>query len=126
MDSALLAVLQCPRCAGPLVAAGKNLECRNCQVDFPELGGVPCLLPEPQRAVSDWRRDSQRFVELIDEQVETFDRELARNDLLASTRRRLDKLRNAYRDNGATVLGLFRGAVWRPTAGPRPAGVTAR
>ncbi len=110
MDAELFKLLECPRCAGPLRSANKALECRACQIDFPDLGGVPCLVPEPKKTIADWRRDAQRFAELIEEQVGTFEQELSRPDLLASTRKRLGRLRAAYRDNGERLMSLFRDA----------------
>jgi uncharacterized protein YbaR (Trm112 family) len=110
INPVLLKFLQCPRCGGSLRAGSKEIECRACQVDFPLVGGVPCLLPDPKRALNDWQRELQRLVELLEKQIATFDRELARTDLLASTRSRLERLRAAYRDNGGRILDLFRQA----------------
>jgi uncharacterized protein YbaR (Trm112 family)/SAM-dependent methyltransferase len=114
VDPALRELLVCPRCAGALVSAGKILQCRACQIDFPTLGGVPCLMPDPKRALMDWQRDLQRMVELVERQVGSFDSELKRTDLLASTRGRLERLRNGYRDNGNAIIDLFRAAGLAP------------
>ena len=122
MDAALAALLQCPRCAGPLSPAGKSLGCRACQVDFPDLGGIPCLLPEPQRAIGDWRREAQRFVELVDSQLAAFDKELARTDLLPSTRQRLQTQRQANRTNGDRVATLFSEAGVAPDSRAKASG----
>jgi uncharacterized protein YbaR (Trm112 family) len=120
--AAFAALLQCPRCAGPLASNAKEWTCRACQVDFPDLNGVPCLLPEPHRAISDWRREAQRFVELVDSQIEAFDKELARADLLPSTRRRLERMRDANRKNGDRVAGLFRDAGVAPDSRAKASG----
>jgi uncharacterized protein YbaR (Trm112 family)/SAM-dependent methyltransferase len=122
MDTELAALLQCPRCAGPLLPEGKALTCRACQVDFPDLGGVPCLLPEPQRAIGDWRREAQRFLELLESQLSAFDKELARSDLLPSTRRRLERQREANRVNGERLVGLFRDAGVPPDSRAKASG----
>jgi uncharacterized protein YbaR (Trm112 family) len=121
---ALLALLQCPRCAGPLAPAkgASGLACRACQVDFPDLAGVPCLLPEPTRAINDWRREAQRFVELLDSQLSAFDTELGRTDLLPMARQRLLRLREANRQNGERIAGLFRDAGVPPDSRAKASG----
>ena len=48
MDSQLFALLRCPRCSGELVDRGKLVECRACQLDFPLVGGIPNLMPDPR------------------------------------------------------------------------------
>jgi uncharacterized protein YbaR (Trm112 family) len=122
MDAALANLLQCPRCGGPLAAGAKDLACRACQLDFPDLGGIPCLLPEPQRWIGDCRREAQRFVELVESQLGAFDKELARTDLLPSTRRRLERQREANRQNGERVAGLFRDGGLAPDSRAKASG----
>ncbi len=111
MDPALVELLCCPRCRAKVrPAQGGGCECSGCQTTFPELGGVPCLVPDPRKTLDGWRREVQRFVELIQESVASMDEQLRRIDLLPSTRGRLQRMRQAHADNGDRVAGLFRAA----------------
>jgi uncharacterized protein YbaR (Trm112 family) len=109
MDAELQPLLQCPRCRGELVFR-KTTECRSCQTEFPELGGIPCLMPEPSRAIADWRRESQRLAEALEHSVGMMEEQLKRADLLPRTRARLERLRQGHRDNGERVAALLREA----------------
>jgi SAM-dependent methyltransferase/uncharacterized protein YbaR (Trm112 family) len=110
MDPALLALVSCPRCGGPVRVAGKGSECRACQIDFPDVGGIPCLFAEPGRRLDEWRRAAERFIDLLEGSVAQLDEHLKRLDLLASTRGRLTRQRDGHRDNGERLRALFRGA----------------
>jgi uncharacterized protein YbaR (Trm112 family) len=115
MDAALLELVACPRCrATAITNHGAGARCGACKTEFPEPAGVPCLVPDPQRAYEGWRREAQRFVELIDESVSALDEQLQRGDLLARTRQRLQRMRAAYADNGQRVAALFRAAGMPP------------
>ena len=48
---ALQEFLACPACAGRLTGAG----CLACRLDFPEVAGIPWLMPEPRVALIEWR-----------------------------------------------------------------------
>ena len=50
-DAALAELLACPACGTRLTGAG----CLNCRIDFPEIGGIPWLMPEPRLALTEWR-----------------------------------------------------------------------
>jgi uncharacterized protein YbaR (Trm112 family) len=109
MDAELQPLLQCPRCRGELVF-GKTTACRSCQTEFPELGGIPCLMPEPARSIADWRREAQRLAELLEQAVAQMDQQLERADLLPRTRERLQRLRRGHVDNGERMTALMREA----------------
>ncbi len=114
MDAELQPLLQCPRCRGQLAFRAQTSECRSCQTEFPELGGIPCLMPEPSRSVADWRRESQRLNELLERSVDTMEEQLKRPDLLPRTRERVKLLQKGHRDNGERVAALLREAGLAP------------
>ena len=47
----LAELLACPACGTRL--AGTS--CLSCRIDFPEIGGIPWLMPEPRLALTEWR-----------------------------------------------------------------------
>ena len=50
-DAALAELLACPACGTRLTGAS----CLKCRTDFPEVGGIPWLMPEPRLALTEWR-----------------------------------------------------------------------
>jgi uncharacterized protein YbaR (Trm112 family) len=122
MDPALLALLACPQCRGLLRERKGQLTCADCGNDFPMLGRIPCLYPEPGRQLGDWRRQAQRFVELTDRSVEALGEQEKRADLLASTRGRLARLRAATAENAERVVALLAGAGLAPDSKAKATG----
>ncbi|MEX1993392.1 MAG: hypothetical protein WD929_01925 [Steroidobacteraceae bacterium] len=51
MPATLAELLACPACGTRLTGAG----CLNCRIDFPEIGGIPWLMPDPRAALLEWR-----------------------------------------------------------------------
>jgi SAM-dependent methyltransferase/uncharacterized protein YbaR (Trm112 family) len=49
--AALSELLACPSCGTRL--AGES--CLRCRLDFPSIGGIPWLMPEPRLALTEWR-----------------------------------------------------------------------
>ena len=47
----LAEVMACPACGGRLTGSG----CLGCRLDFPVLGGIPWLMPDPRIALIEWR-----------------------------------------------------------------------
>ena len=50
-DAALAELRACPSCGTRLTGDG----CLACRVDFPLIGGIPWLMPEPRLALGEWR-----------------------------------------------------------------------
>jgi hypothetical protein len=50
-EPALTGLLACPACATPLT----GMSCLPCRTDYPEVGGIPWLMPEPRLALAEWR-----------------------------------------------------------------------
>lgn len=54
-DSSAASLLGCPRCHGRLLRDSIQLSCQTCDLSFPTMDTMPCLFPEPQAALADWR-----------------------------------------------------------------------
>ena len=116
MSSGLFELLRCPRCSEQLRGSGSggDTECSACGTSFPAVGGIPCLFPEPTRKLDEWRRQAQRFVELLGHSVSAMDEHLERADLLPGTRQRLQRTRAANARNGERLAQLFSAAGLAP------------
>src|SRR6185369_15611009 len=90
MSSALLDLLVCPACRGQLSEQAGRYRCAQCQADYPTLGGVPCLLPQPQRWRASWGEQLAELSSAAQETVTMFEKELRKPALLPNTRRRLE------------------------------------
>ena len=51
IDKALLAMLVCPKCNGPLEQVGDELICEKNQLAYPIQDGIPVLLVEEARGL---------------------------------------------------------------------------
>ena len=51
VPAALAELLACPSCGTRLAGNG----CLACRVDYPAIGGIPWLMPEPRFALNEWR-----------------------------------------------------------------------
>jgi uncharacterized protein YbaR (Trm112 family) len=106
-DSGLLDLLQCPRCRRtPLVATGDGFTCRACRLQYPRLGGLPWLFADPELALGEWRNRLTLYLEEFAAAERAADADLvaAPRD---STRARLGRLRDAYRDQSRLVRALL-------------------
>src|SRR5262249_29253214 len=109
MDAEVASLCRCPKCGGRF-AQGEPIACAACGTPFPEVGGIPCLFPDPTERLAAWRRQIARYAGLVEQSVQSADRALAEMALLPSTRRRLLRVTQANRDNCARILELFRSA----------------
>ena len=50
-DARIAELLACPSCGTRLTGAG----CLACRADYPSIGGIPWLMPEPGLALTEWR-----------------------------------------------------------------------
>jgi len=92
----LAARLACPRCdKTPLQAKDDVLYCGACKVDFPALDGIPWLFAEPQAALGEWRGRLQFALQQISHEIDGLKKELGNAQLLAQTRRRVERYERA-------------------------------
>lgn len=107
---ALSGLLACPACATPLA----GVACLACRTDFPEVGGIPWLMPEPRLALAEWRgRLRHLLTHYASESARQREAAAASG---ATTRARLGRVAAALDDQAARIgrlmqpLGLERRA----------------
>lgn len=121
--ASLEAVAVCPRCGSPLARDEGAFTCG--AHHFPDLGPVPCLLSDPGLARRVWGAQLEMVHREADASLATFEAELRRPALLASTRARLQAQKElvirarAEIDGLLAPLGIVRGAGHEPS-GYRP------
>jgi uncharacterized protein YbaR (Trm112 family) len=104
----LAARLACPRCdRTPLEIRDVALHCRACKVDFPLLGGIPSLFAEPKAALGEWRGRLHFALAQIGDELESLNRELAGTELLAMTRQRVARYRDALETHLKSLQDLL-------------------
>jgi uncharacterized protein YbaR (Trm112 family)/SAM-dependent methyltransferase len=121
MSSALLDLLLCPACRGQLSEQRLQYSCTNCQVDYPTLGGVPCLLPEPDRWRASWRKQLAELTRAAEETALMFEKELRKPALLPNTRLRLQTQIALTRKTLAELVAIIEPAAGPNTDDPLPA-----
>jgi uncharacterized protein YbaR (Trm112 family) len=121
MSAALLDLLMCPACRGQLAEQGGSYQCRQCQTDYPTLGGVPCLLPGPDRWRASWRLQLEELTSAAEDTVAMFEKELRKPALLPNTRLRLQTQIDLTRKTLAEVLSIIEPAAGPNTDNPIPA-----
>ncbi len=101
--AALTELLACPACGTRLTGAS----CLPCRIDFPELGGIPWLMPEPRLALAEWRG---RLHHLLMHYSAEAARQRAALEAAAGalTRARLAHVAAAYDDQAARVRALMQ------------------
>jgi len=101
-----LELLCCPRCRGPL-QRGPGLGCAACGVEYPCVGGLPWLLPDPAAALGEWRARLHGFVAGLEQQSSRYRAALAGATERASTRTRLKLLAAACSDHARRLRALL-------------------
>ncbi len=121
MTSALLDLLVCPGCRGPLSHEAELYRCTQCRVDYPTLGGVPCLLSDPDRWRASWRLQLDELRRAAEETVTMFEKELRKPALLENTRRRLHTQIALTERTLAEVAAIIEPAAGPNSDNPLPA-----
>ncbi|MEM9067827.1 MAG: methyltransferase domain-containing protein [Myxococcota bacterium] len=121
LQKALLELVRCPRCEDDLVVADA-LRCGACEVSFPAVGAVPCLLPDPNAARLRWQNQLALIHQEGESTIDTFARQASRPGLLSTTRARLNAQIELTRVVMAEVDALLVPAVGKPRdpKGPVP------
>jgi SAM-dependent methyltransferase len=102
IDAALSGLLACPACGTPLAGMG----CLPCRVDYPDIGGIPWLMPEPRLALAEWRG---RLHHLLAHYAAECARQRASLESAAGgTRERLSRVAGALDDQAARVRTLMQ------------------
>jgi hypothetical protein len=103
-DAPLAELLACPSCGTRLTGAS----CLACRVDFPAIGGIPWLFPEPRLALTEWRG---RLHHLLTHYAAEAARQRAGLDPPAATpltRARVERVAMALDDQSARIRELMR------------------
>ncbi|HSS37706.1 MAG TPA: class I SAM-dependent methyltransferase [Polyangia bacterium] len=107
---AMAAALTCPGCAaGPLELVANSLRCPGCQVRYPFVGTIPCLVPDPPLWHAQWL---SRLAEFVTDTRATLagwraDADAGAAQQLPRTRARIDRVIAACEDQRAGVEALF-------------------
>lgn len=101
-----LELLCCPRCRGPL-QRGTALACAACSVEYPDVGGLPWLFPDPAAALGEWRARLHALVAGLEQQSNRYRDALAGAAERASTRNRLKLLAAACSDHARRLRALL-------------------
>lgn len=102
--AALAELLACPSCGTRL--AGNS--CLACRTDYPEIGGIPWLMPEPRFALSEWRG---RLHHLLTHYATESQRQRAALDGLppaSLARRRIEQVASALDDQTGRIRALMQ------------------
>ena len=103
-DAPLAELLACPSCGTRLTGAS----CLACRVDFPAIGGIPWLFPEPRLALTEWRG---RLHHLLTHYAAEAARQRAGLDAPAATpltRARIERVAMALDDQSKRIHELMR------------------
>ena len=98
----------CPRCdRTPLDESSNGLRCAGCRVEFPRIAGIPWLFAEPQAALGEWRGRLHFALRQLERQGADLGAALERPGLRASTRERLEALRDATAGHAQRLAALL-------------------
>jgi hypothetical protein len=107
-ESEPLGQLACPRCdRTPLPRDENGFRCAGCRVDFPLVGGIPWLFAEPGAALGEWRARLHLSLRELERRRAELEDTLRNPKLRASTRRRLEVLRDATADHATRLAALL-------------------
>jgi len=104
VPAALAELLACPSCGTRLAGNG----CLACRVDYPEIGGIPWLMPEPRFALSEWRG---RLHHLLTHYASESQRQRAALEGLPPSslaRRRIEHVAGALDDQAGRIRALMQ------------------
>ena len=84
-------LLACPRCdKAPLTPTDGAYRCGGCKTDFASIDDIPWLFAEPDSALSEWRNRLHFELQRLAREAQLLQAELAENDLLPQTKKRLE------------------------------------
>jgi SAM-dependent methyltransferase len=99
----LAELLACPACGTRLAGAS----CLACRIDFPEIGGVPWLMPEPRLALTEWRGRLHHLLTHYAAEAARQRAALGNGGTGGLTRRRIELVAAALEDQAARIRKLM-------------------
>ncbi|MDP9199256.1 MAG: class I SAM-dependent methyltransferase [Pseudomonadota bacterium] len=100
----LAVLLACPQCLSPLAGAG----CLTCRTDYPDMAGIPWLMPEPRTALIEWRGRLHHLLTHYTSEASRQRSALAEQPRGAATRQRLEHVAAALDDQAARIRELMQ------------------
>lgn len=101
---ALAELLACPQCGARLAGAG----CLPCRTDYPTIGGIPWLMPEPRVALVEWRGRLHHLLTHYATEAARQRGALESEGIGPLTRRRLHYVAAALEDQAARMRELMQ------------------
>ncbi len=106
--SEFLELLACPRCdTKPLVISDKVYTCKSCKNNFPLIGGIPFVFPEPAFSLAHWRERLNHLCVQLENDAATVKQSLKQKKLLSLTRQRLQRMAESYTDQAQRLSDLL-------------------
>jgi SAM-dependent methyltransferase/uncharacterized protein YbaR (Trm112 family) len=109
--------LVCPRCTGTLepeideassaVSASANLRCCGCKQQYPAVGTIPCLVPDPSLWRLTWLSRLTEFLAQGQSSIQHWRRDARASRLAPKTRARMERVASASEAQCAAVDALF-------------------
>ena len=103
-NPALTALLACPQCGARLAGSG----CLPCRTDYPTIGGIPWLMPEPRVALVEWRGRLHHLLTSYGTEAGRQRVALEGDGIGPLTRRRLQHVAAALEDQAARIRLLMQ------------------
>jgi hypothetical protein len=99
------------------LVAADLVRCTNCRAEYPVVGGIPWLFPDPASALADWRNRLTLYLEEFAAAERAVNLDLASGQR-PSTKARLERLRAAYRTQSNQVQRLLAPLMLSPLPMP--------
>jgi uncharacterized protein YbaR (Trm112 family) len=103
-DARIAELLACPSCGTRLTGAG----CLACRVDYPWIGGIPWLMPEPRLALTEWRGRLHHLLTHYAAEAARQRAGLEGSEVTPLSRVRITRVAAALEDQAARVRELMR------------------
>jgi SAM-dependent methyltransferase len=104
IDAELAELLACPACGTRLA----GMSCLPCRIDFPEIGGLPWLMPEPRLALAEWRGRLHHLLTHYAAEAGRQRAALTGAGPGSLTRSRLERVAGALDDQAARIRSLMQ------------------
>lgn len=99
--------LACPRCdRTPLDRTDSGWHCAGCKVDFPDVGGITCLVADPDATLGEWRARLRFLLQSLEVEARR-SQASAETAQSALTRKRLTAMADAKRNHAERLQALL-------------------
>jgi SAM-dependent methyltransferase len=97
----------CPHCAAPLDTRPPTITCLSCREEYPRLGAIPVLLPQPRAWLKRWALELALLERDSEAQLATLEATLDAPDLLPATEARCRAMIQAARAQAAELKAML-------------------